>query len=423
MRLLLSDGWSLAARQTATILGWNGHEVEVLGGSWVSLCRHTSHVRHVHKIPPFARDPLAWLHAARDICLQRRITVLIPTQEQVAVLSAFPGVIRQTGTALAVPSFAALRRTQDKVSAAKLLAEIGLPQPEFAVVRGPQALMDAAGSLPVFVKAAIGTASTAVLSASTHVELMRAANALVDAGSFNAPVLVQRRVDGPLAMVQAVFAHGDLLAHHVNLRVQEGAGGGASHKESARLPLIEEHIRRLGGVLGWHGALSLDCILTPDGPMYIDLNPRLVEPMNAYLSGIDLVGTLRDVSVGDPPRARAPGRPGTRSHQTLLGLLGAAARTPTRRAVAGELANALLHSGLYAGSREELTPPAGDPRAIIPPAIVALGLLVRPRAWQWFASGATQAYALTLEGWHDIVDRHDASLGLLVRAASDGIAS
>ena len=191
--------------------------------------------------------------------------MLIPTQEQAAVLAAFPGAIRGAGTAVAVPSFEALRRAQDKVSAASLLADARLPQPEFAVVRGVDELLDQPLGLPVFIKAMIGT-----------------------------------------AMVQSVFADGELLAHHVNLRLAEGAGGGASRKQSARLPVIAEHLRRVGHLLGWHGALSLDCILTPSGPLYIDLNPRL------------------------------------------------------------------------------------DLRALIPPAIVTLGLMALPAAWRHFASGATR---------------------------------
>ena len=315
------------------------------------------------RFPRLGCDPIGWLSAASDICARRRIRVLIPTQEQTAVLSAFPGAIRGAGTALAVPPFPALRRAQDKVSAARLLTEAGLPQPEFTIVRGPDELLDLVDRLPVFVKAAIGTASSSVRAASARDDLVMVANDLTDAQRFDDPVLVQQRVDGPLAMVQAVFADGELLAHHVNLRVCEGAGGGASHKESARLPVIEEHLRRLGGLLSWHGALSLDCILTASGPSYIDINPRLVEPMNAYLSGVDLVSTLRDVALGDPPAPAPAGRPGVRSHQTLLGLLGAGSRTPTRRAVAAEVIRSVRHRGSYWDSREELTPVRGDPRA------------------------------------------------------------
>ncbi len=181
MRVLLSDGWSLAARQTATILGWSGDDVEVLGGSAISLCRHTRYVRRVHQVPPFGRDPVRWLGTASDICSTRRVSVLIPTQEQVAVLSAFPGPIEHAGTALAVPPFGSLRRTQDKVSAAQLLVDADLPQPEFTIVTTPEELLTVADMLPVFVKAPIGTASAAVRAVSTPGELAAAAHELATA--------------------------------------------------------------------------------------------------------------------------------------------------------------------------------------------------------------------------------------------------
>ena len=197
MRVLLSDGWSLAARQTATILGWSGDEVETLGGSWLSLCRHTRYVSHLHAVPAYGRDPLRWLSVASDICARRRIRVLIPTQEQAAVLAAFPGAIRDAGTAIAVPSFEALRRAQDKVSAAALLAEAGLPQPEFVVVRGVDELLDQPLGLPVFIKAMIGTASVGVRNAAAPDELITAAHDLADGDRFADPVLVQQPADGP----------------------------------------------------------------------------------------------------------------------------------------------------------------------------------------------------------------------------------
>jgi biotin carboxylase len=400
MRVLISDASSLAARQAATILARGGHEVEALGRSWLSLCRHTKHVRRLHEAPVFGRDPFGWLTTAARICGERDVDVLFPTQEQAALLAAFPERVRESGAALAVPPFASLERVQDKVSAAATLRDLALPQPAFTVARSEAELL-AAPYLPAFAKAAVGTASVAVRHVTSEAELRAAAGAF----AAEEAVVVQQSAEGPLAMVQAVFARGELVAHHVNLRLREGARGGASHKESLRRPDIEAHLRRFGSELAWHGALSLDCILTRDGPSYIDVNPRLVEPMNAWLSGADLVATLLDVALDRPPARLAPGRAGVRSHQTLLALLGAARRAGTRRAVAIELLRALAHRGLYRGSAEELTPTHGDPRAAVPVAAMALALAVRPASWAGFATGATDAYALTPAAWREIVAR------------------
>lgn len=49
-------------------------------------------------------------------------------------------------------------------------------------------------------------------------------------------------------------------------------------------------VSQLGNGLHWHRAISADVVLSPDGPVVIDVNPRLVEPANAAASGVDLVG-------------------------------------------------------------------------------------------------------------------------------------
>jgi hypothetical protein len=68
--------------------------------------------------------------------------------------------------------------------------------------------------------------------------------------------------------------------------VREGAGGGASHKRGVLLPAVREHLLALGRYLRRHGALSADAILTGQGPQYIDVNPRPVEPVNALRAGV-----------------------------------------------------------------------------------------------------------------------------------------
>ena len=132
-------------------------------------------------------------------------------------------------------------------------------------------------------------------------------------------LLLEQEIDGPLAMVQAVFDRSRLVAFHANKRAAEGAGGGACHKESVLLPGVRDRIAQLGRGLGWHGALSADVIADARGRhVVIDVNPRLVEPVNAWRSGTDLVGALVDAARGRPPADRPSGRGGVRTHQLLL---------------------------------------------------------------------------------------------------------
>src|SRR6266536_4062002 len=117
MRVLLSDGAGLTARQCATVLFEAGHTVEALSPDLLCLCRFTRRVRRIHQVPSYGADPFGWLEAALTVYERGRFDVLLPTQEQVAVLSAVPDRLRQAGIATVVPPFDALARVQDKLSA------------------------------------------------------------------------------------------------------------------------------------------------------------------------------------------------------------------------------------------------------------------------------------------------------------------
>lgn len=210
-------------------------------------------------------------------------------------------------------------------------------------------------------------------------------------------------------MVQSIFANGELVAFHACERVREGASGGASHKRGISLPGVRTHIDVLGKALNWHGALSADVILTAEGPAFIDINPRLVEPVNAALSGVDLVGTLVEVASSGTGTRQPAGTPGVRTHQALLALLGVAAQTGRRRDILRELLHAVTRSGTCRHSAEELTPArwadaGADPVTALPVAAAALATLIHPAAWRHFAAGATSAYSLTPAAWRRLLD-------------------
>ncbi len=212
-------------------------------------------------------------------------------------------------------------------------------------------------------------------------------------------MLVQAAVSGPLVMCQSVFDSGSLVAFHACRRTAEGAGGGASHKLSMSLPEVSRWMERLGNALGWHGALSADVILGPDGPVFIDLNPRLVEPENAYLSGVDLVGAMMELATGGHPDRQPDGRAGVATHQLLLAILGAAAQGRGRRGIVAELVHAAGRTDGFRSSREELTPVTHDPTSLLPLLIAALATVTAPASWKWFASGSVANYALSADGW------------------------
>jgi hypothetical protein len=399
MKILLSDGSGLTARQVAGQLSASGHRVEILSPDPLCLCRFTRHVRGLHRVPRYGADPLGWLDAAVAVYRAGGFDVLFPTQEQVAALSHAAGRLAEDGIRTAVPPFEALRAVQDKVSASATLRALGIPQPQTAFVASAADLR-AWRSFPVFIKIPIGTAASGVRLIDSATSLTSAVAELDAAAAFGGGVIAQEPADGPLVMAQSVFARGEMVAAHAILRVREGAGGGASHKRSLDEPaVVVKHLETLGRSLHWHGGLSADAILTETGPVFIDVNPRLVEPGNAWRSGVDLVGAVLDVACGRVPAAQPPGRPGVATHQLLLAALGAGAGGRGRRGLLAELAAALAHAGPYRGSAEELTPVRRDPLAAVPLLAASATMLIRPALWRWFSDGSVADYALSSASW------------------------
>jgi len=408
MRVLLSEGSGLTSRQVAGRLARLGHTVGVLSSDDLALTRFTKATRAWHDVPKFGADPLGWLNAAIDVYRANDYDVLFPTQEQVTVLAAFPDRLAAAGVATAVPPFAAVRAVQDKLSATRSLARLGLPQPDTALVTTADQLRDWT-RFPAFVKTQIGTASGGVWKVSSGADLaaVAAEPSVAEAFRTEGGVLVQQLAEGPLAMVQSVFDQGRLIAFHANERTRLGARGGASHKTSVALPEARSIIEALGADLGWHGGLSADIVLTPDGPQVIDVNPRLVEPGNGLRAGVDLVAAMLAVVGAAAPEPLPDGRPGVRTHQLGLAIIGAAEQGRGRRGIWREVVDAARHRASYADSVEELSPMRGDWRTALPFAAAAVACTIRPASWSWFSSGSVDHYALTPAGWRTILAATD----------------
>ena len=394
MRILLSDGSSMASRQAASLLGRTGHDIGVVSCDRLTLTAWTRSVRRRHCCGGYGNRPLEWLEAALQVCVREGYDLLLPTQEQAAALSAGAELVKAAGVRTVVPEFAALASVQDKATATATLDRLGIPQPSTVVLSAREA-RSSWDRFPVFTKVPVATASTGVFRCERSADLP----------DMDGNIVLQEPAVGPLAMVQTVWCRGELVAAHVNERITEGAGGGAARKLSLDRPDVVDLLRTLGTNLGWHGALCADVILTEQGPVVIDVNPRLVEPASAAASGVDLVGALVEAAF-DRPHAQPPSRPGVATHQTLAAASGAAQRGEGRRAIAREVWSCLRARD---GSREELTPVAGDWRAGTPVAFVVAVLLAHPPAVSWFAAGSVGGYALTADGWAQLLAYAQAS--------------
>jgi hypothetical protein len=415
MKILLTDASGLTSRQVSTILSQKHHQVHVLSPpSLLLLATLTSHTTKSHPVPTFSASPHAWLDATLQVLRDEKFDILLCTQEQVSIISASSPLLASTGVKFAVPEFNSLRRVMDKVSACQALSDAGLPQPESVVLNSSlETLSQCESLLPGYVKTPIGTASTGVRRAANLDELASVIADFVAKGCFDdgGELVVQKEVHGSLLMVSGVFERGRLRAWHTCVRVREGVGGGASKKVSLPLKVVGEHLQSFGGLLSWHGALSMDAILEGGRAWYVDVNPRIVEPVNGLLAGVDLVEELLHVSLGDEVEEERPpkhGIEGVETHQLVLAMMKAAEEGRVQLLM--EVFKALMGFHEYAGSREELTPLDSDVVwGFLSLAGLFLGLLLGG-AWavEKLRGDTIKNYNLSTKGWKGILEKVDS---------------
>jgi hypothetical protein len=139
-----------------------------------------------------------------------------------------------------------------------------------------------------------------------------------------------------------------------------------------------------------------------DTPRLIDRNPRLVEPMSAYLAGTDLVGLLLQLSRGETPPMLGDSREGVRTHLAMQALLGCASKGGTRRDLLRECRRLLTGAASYADSTEELTPAVSDWISAVPLLMTAMLLFASPNLAGKLARGGFGAHLLDLASFRRI---------------------
>src|SRR5450755_1822102 len=134
IRILLSEGSSLSARQTITALGLCGYTIDVCDPNPLCISRFSRFVRHIYRCPAVGTDPLGYLDFVLQQLTQERYDVLLPVHEQ-AFLFAKVRDRLPVGVGVALAAFDAFLQVQGKVAFAGLMERLSLPQPITHIVR------------------------------------------------------------------------------------------------------------------------------------------------------------------------------------------------------------------------------------------------------------------------------------------------
>lgn len=397
--ILLSEGSSTNARETVTALGLAGYRVDVCDPNPACLCRFSRFIRRVHRCPTSGADPIGYLRTVVHLLKEHRYDVLLPVNEQ-AYLFAWAHEALEPWTNVAVAGFDAFTRVQTKTAFAELLDELGLPHPPTRVVHDWPELERTVAEFghPCWIKAPEGTASmgTWCVRNNTETEHLRAAAAITRGLGSVEGLVVQAQGIGAFEQAHAVFDHGRLVAVRTDRRLAEGTNGGPALKVGVDRPLVAEQFRLMGDHLSWHGGFSADYFWdeTSRRPAYIDCNPRLTEPMNSLVNGVNLADLQVRLTLGEHLASVPDGTLSARSHGLIHSILGAGTDGLGRRGVLAAAATVMGRRGDFTGSVEGLTPFGADPPSVIAAGYVLARVLVDPRRAQGIAVDTITSYSL-----------------------------
>lgn len=372
IHILLSEGSSLTSRETITSLKNEEYIIDILSSSKFPITFFSKWKRKLIPTVNINDNPKEYLNQVSRLINSGEYQALIPTHESAWLFSEGRKYLPDK-SAIPVPSPEAFAKVQGKIAFAELSVELGIPHPEWFVLEKENYNLL---PYPYWLKADYGTAGRSVYKVNNSHERELGITLLSDS---NSRLMIQKDITGTYGQVQAVFNNGNMIAVHTTLQKGNGAGGSAAARISVDYPTTREHIHKIGSHLNWHGSLTLDFIFSGKIPYYIECNPRMIEPANAAISGVNFPKILIALATGkDLPNSLVIGKPGVKTHSIMALLLGTAESTKQRFSILKELWKCIRNKEEFYESTEVLTPFRKDPASIIPLIFILFRLLLSP---------------------------------------------
>ena len=399
IRILLSEGSSTNVREMISALGPLGYTIDICDPNPYCMGRFSTYIHKVYQCPKSGDDPVGYLKFVIKLIKERGYDVLFPANEQ-AFIFAWAKEYLTPLVGIAVSDFSSFLRLQTKSAFMHYLDEIELPHPLTCYAKTWDEIQQAVSvlGLPCYIKTDYGTASTGVWCINNKQDLNLLKESLITQKILDEQTefLVQEASKGIFEQLHSIFDHGRLIAIHCTRRLQEGLGGGAIIKVGVDRPIVRQDLEKIGASLKWHGSLSVDYFYNElDGKAYyIDANPRITEPMNSVVNGINLAEMQVQLSLSKFVPTNYTDHITNKSHSAIQALLAAASQRYSRFDILKEISLVAAKKGIYINSREGVTPITRDFLSILPLSAVFIQLLFNPKSGQTQAQKAISNYSL-----------------------------
>lgn len=301
MKVLVTDGDNRAALAIVRSLGRLGHEVLVGDRRSTTLAQTSRYCRERVVYPDPVRESDAFVDELARIARTRSVDAIVP----VADITTFLVTDHRERFECLVPCApaAVVRHAADKVAVMDTAQRIGVPTPRGIVVAHGEPLPDVETlGFPLVIKpwrsrirTADGWKSTAVSYAASVADLTRD---LDQRPSYEFPVLLQERIEGPGMGVFACYADGRPVAlfSHRRLRERPPWGGVSVLSESVPVdPVAGGHATRLLDAIGWDGVAMVEFKrdLRDNTPRLMEINGRFWGSLQLAIdAGVDFPALL-----------------------------------------------------------------------------------------------------------------------------------
>jgi carbamoyl-phosphate synthase large subunit len=237
---------------------------------------------------PGIDDP-EYIDALLSICRQHRVGLLVPALEpELPLVARHRARFLNVGTLPLISTSAVVDTCFDKLAAAAFLATLGIASPKSSATleEARSALSSGELTFPLIVKPRWGVSSIGLELCGDDEELELAYRlvgrrlhrtflAKFSAGDPGRSVLIQERLEGPEYGFDIVNdLRGKYVCSFVRKKLRMHSGQ-TDRAVAVVNPAIERVTRRIGESLGHFGTLDGDLMLTRDGIVVLDLNPRL----------------------------------------------------------------------------------------------------------------------------------------------------
>ena len=257
-------------------LGERGHEVTATDTFALAPGSHTRGAARALVTPSPRQETTAFIGAVIDAIHRYDITWLLPMFEEVFYLAAYRDELAKARPDLELffPSLSALQRVHDKIGFARLGRELGLPVADFRVVTSPEELHQAIALWEKwFAREAYGRGGLGI--ATNAGPLARELDLAAIVPTAKDQWIVQEYIEGVDRCSWSVVHHGEVVLHSCYEHPLAIDHRGGIAFRSVDSPQSLEVAQRVARELNWHGQISFDFLMTPDGTHHlVECNAR-----------------------------------------------------------------------------------------------------------------------------------------------------